>query len=121
MTRRNAVRVALALVLAPVLGAGLSACSEIRALTPVGGDSITAVRNAVNIVLVDQQVDILVAPVCTAEGSGFSCRGTTVDGADIAATASGSAPYDLSITVGGEPIFTGTAQAVLDAALETAS
>ncbi|MFM9134308.1 MAG: hypothetical protein ACKOT0_02540 [bacterium] len=121
MNRRGAVSAVVALVLAPLLGAGLSACSEIRALTPVGGDSITAVRNAVNIVLVEQQVDILVAPVCAAADTGFACRGTTVDGADIVATATGSAPYDLSIAIGGETVFTGTAQAVLESALETPS
>lgn len=114
MIRRPAATLALALLLA----AGLSGCSEIRALAPVSGDSVTSVRNAVNVVLVDQDIDILAAPVCGTEGSGFSCRGSTVDGAAIVATASGSAPYDLTITVGDETIFTGTAQGVLEKALQ---
>jgi hypothetical protein len=99
----------------------LTACSQVAALTPVGGDPITTVRNAVYDVLVDQQVPLLVAPQCETVTSGFTCLGTTTDGAEIRADAGGTAPYPLTITIGGEQIFSGDAQQVLDEALLEAS
>ena len=95
----------------------LTACSQVASLTPVGGSSVTSVRNAANDVLIDQQVPILVAPTCTAVDSGFTCVGSTIDGAEILVTAAGTAPYDMSISIGGSVIFEGNAQAVLDAAV----
>ncbi|MEK9809916.1 MAG: hypothetical protein VW362_05680 [Candidatus Nanopelagicales bacterium] len=105
------------LALAVIATVALTGCSQIAALTPVGGDSITSVRNAVYDVLVDQQVPIMVAPQCETVDSGFTCVGSTVDGAEIRAEAGSTAPYPLTITVGGEQIFSGDAQQVLDAAL----
>ena len=109
--------------LVAVVGAALalSACSQVSALTPVGGTAITSVRNATYDVLVDQQVPILEAPVCTPSDSGFTCTGSTVDGAEIVATAQGTNPYPMTITVGGTVIFEGNAQDVLDAAVLEAS
>jgi hypothetical protein len=49
--------------------------------------------------------------------TGFTCVGSTLDGAEILVTAAGTAPYDMSISVGGAVIFEGNAQAVLDAAV----
>jgi hypothetical protein len=95
----------------------LTACSQVASLTPVGGSSITSVRNAANDVLIDQDVPILVAPTCSAVDSGFTCVGSTVDGAEILVTAAGTAPYDMTVSVGGSVIFEGNAQAVLDAAV----
>ncbi len=116
MIRRTALAIA---VIATV--AALTGCSQVAALTPVGGDSITSVRNAVYDVLVDQEVAILVAPQCEIVDSGFSCTGTTVDGAEIRAEAGGTTPYPLTISVGGEQIFSGDAQQVLDEAMLEAS
>jgi hypothetical protein len=95
----------------------LTACSQVASLTPVGGSGVTSVRNAANDVLVEQAVPILVAPTCSAVDSGFTCVGSTIDGVEILVTAAGTAPYDMTVSVGGSVIFEGNAQAVLDAAV----
>lgn len=100
---------------------GLAACSQVASLTPVGGASLTSVRNAANNVLVEQEVPILVAPQCTAVDSGFTCVGSTVDGAEILVTAQGAKPFTMSITVGGAVIFEGNATDVLESAVQEAS
>ncbi len=103
----------------PFAAFALAACSQIDALAPVGGAAITTVRNATYDVLVEKDVDILVAPQCTTVSSGFTCKGTTVDGDAIIEEAGPEAPYELTIAVGTEVIFEGSAQAVLqDAVLE---
>jgi hypothetical protein len=99
----------------------LAGCSQIDALAPVGGDKITSVRNAANNVLVQQQVEILVAPTCSTVETGFSCMGSTVDNEPIVVEASGTAPFPLVITVDGITIFEGSAQDVLDQAVLEAS
>ena len=106
-----------AAIAVPTVALLLTACSQVASLTPVGGSSITSVRNAANDVLIEQSVPILVAPTCSAVDSGFTCVGSTLDGAEILVTAAGTAPYDMSISVGGSVIFEGNAQAVLDAAV----
>ena len=100
---------------------GLAACSQVASLTPVGGASLTSVRNAANNVLVEQEVPILGAPKCTAVDSGFTCVGSTVDGAEILVTAQGTKPFAMSITVGGAVIFEGNATDVLESAVQEAS
>jgi len=99
----------------------LSACSQVNELTPVSGDTITSVRNATFDVLVDQQVPVLEAPVCSTDDAGFTCVGSTIDGAVIRSTATGSTTIDLVIEVDGQSIFEGTVQDVLDAALRESS
>ena len=89
-------------------------CSQVAALTPVGGGAITTVRNATYDVLFDQQVTILVAPVCEPTDSGFTCTGETIDGQPIVTTAVATKPFEMTISVGGTVIFEGNAQAVLD-------
>lgn len=95
----------------------LTGCSQVAALTPVGGTAITSVRNATYQVLVQQQVPILVAPQCESATEGFTCEGSTIDGLAITTTASATAPYEMTVTVGDEVVFDGTAQDVLDAAV----
>lgn len=108
----------LGLLLAAAAGGLLlSACSQIDSLTPVGGAAVTSVRNATNDVLVDQQVSILVAPVCTEVDAGFTCTGSTMDGREILTKAGGTSPYELTISIDGEVIYTGTAKEVLEAAV----
>jgi hypothetical protein len=108
----------LGLLLAAAAGGLLlSACSQIDSLTPVGGAAVTSVRNATNDVLVDQQVSILVAPVCTEVDSGFTCTGSTTDGREILTKAGATSPYELTISIDGEVIYTGTAKEVLEAAV----
>ena len=100
---------------------GLTACSQVASLTPVGGASLTSVRNAANSILVEQQVPILVAPKCTAVDTGFTCVGSTVDGEEILVTAEGAKPFAMSISVGGAVIFEGNATDVLESAVQEAS
>ena len=110
----------LAAVLAPMALSTLlmlSACSQVNELTPVSGDTITSVRNATYDVLVDKGVPVLEAPVCAVNEAGFTCIGSTVDGSEIRSTAIGTSPIDLVIEVDGQPIYVGTVQDVLDAAL----
>lgn len=114
--RRLAATAGIALGAALLVG-----CSQIGALTPVGGTAITSVRNATYDVLVDEGVEILVAPVCEKGAEAFTCTGSTVDGAPIVATGGLTAPYDLRIEVAGQVIFEGNAQDVLADALLEAS
>lgn len=104
----------------PVVTLTVAACSQIGALTPVGGDNITTVRNAVYQVLVEQQVELLVAPKCTVASAGFTCSGTTVDGALIEAAATGTTPFPLTITIAGATVFEGNAVEVLQRGVEEA-
>ena len=99
----------------------LGACSQAAALTPVSGGPVTSVRMAVYDVLVEQDVPILVAPQCAPAASGFTCTGKTTDGQEILATGGSSAPYPITITVGGTTIFQGNAQDVLAKAAQEAS
>ena len=109
----------LAACVIPVMA--LAGCSQINALTPVGGDSITTVRNAVYDVLVKEGVEILVAPQCTTEAQEFVCTGSTLDGSVIRAVAETTAPYPMTLDVADQNLFTGNASDVLDAALREAS
>ena len=111
----------LRLVALAALPLALGACSQVASLTPVSGGPITSVRIAVYDVLVAQEVPILVAPQCAAVTGGFECTGTTMDGREILATASGSSPYAFVITVGGTTIFQGNAKDVLDESAKVAS
>ena len=111
----------LRLVALAALPIALGACSQINALAPVSGGPITSVRIAVYDVLVEQNVPILVAPQCTPATSGFTCTGKTPDGQEILATGGPTAPYPITITVGGTTIFQGNAQDVLDKAAQEAS
>lgn len=109
------------LLVVPLAALALAGCSQVAALTPVGGGPITTVRNAVYDVLVAQEIEILVAPQCTTSDAGFTCTGSTIDGQTILAEAQSAAPYPLTISVGSSVIFTGTANDVLAEAVQEAS
>lgn len=109
------------LIALAALPLALSACSQIDALAPVSGGPVTSVRMAVYNVLVEQQVPLLVAPQCVPATSGFTCTGKTIDGQEILATGGPTTPYPITITVGGTTIFEGTAQDVLNKAVQEAS
>lgn len=121
MTLRRLRPAAARLGLVALTSALLAACSQISALTPVGGDAVTSVRNAVYDVLVADGVGILVAPTCASSDSGFQCEGLTLDDKAIVAVADAASPYALTITIDGETIFEGTAEDVLQRAVEEAS
>jgi hypothetical protein len=107
MTKRLAV---IALTLLTLTG-----CSQVAALAPVGGDGITMVRFAANDILVQQKVDVLVAPACTQAGTDITCTGTTITGEPITVASTDTDNAELTVTVGGRTIYTGSVQDVLDA------
>ena len=71
-----------------VAAAALTGCSQVAALAPVGGDHLTMVRFAAIDVLVDEGIDVLTAPVCSAEPGGAT---TEPGGATTASAATGDA------------------------------
>lgn len=94
----------------------MTACSQITALAPVSGGPLQTVRVGILDVLVQEGVPILVAPVCTQEATQFTCTGSTVDGREILAVATLSTPYMMTVTIGGDLLYDGDVQSVLDAA-----
>jgi hypothetical protein len=116
------------LAVVPAVVLALAGCSQVAQLQPVAGGQISAVRTATNDVLVEQYVDIQVAPVCTFEDPKFVCAGSTTDGEKIRAEANVLAdfgattteygaysPADVSlvINVGDRQIFDGKVEDVL--------
>jgi hypothetical protein len=110
----------LALAALPVVAA---ACSQTAALAPVGGDRLAEVRFATIDVLMSHDVDVLVAPVCTASGTDdetIDCRGTTTDERPITASSSADEQDRLVVTVGDEAPWVVSVQDVLTAAARPA-
>jgi len=100
----------------------LSGCSQIAAIAPVGGNRLSDVRYAAIDVLVDREVPIMTAPVCTESGDkAVSCEGETVDGKTITVTSTAEDQANFTIEVGSETLFTGVIQDVLDAAMRPSS
>ena len=90
--------------------------SEVEGATAYGGDRASTVRAATIDVLLAQAVAVRVWPGCVETGKQVSCTGTTVDGAAIVVESPGTSPVTLTITVGGQQVFSGEAIPVLDAA-----
>lgn len=110
------VAVALLAVLA------LSGCSQISAIAPVGGDRVSEVRYAALDVLVQNEVDVLAVPTCEmADDREVTCTGSTLDGDTIDVVSTADDQTVLTVTVGGETLYTGSIQSVLEAALEPRS
>lgn len=102
------------------LATGLAGCaSQISALAPVGGDAMTGVRIAATDVLLERRLSILAAPACTQEAKVVTCQGTLADEstvdvrADVAVT-----PNTMTVTAGGEVLYQGSVQAILDSAAQ---
>jgi hypothetical protein len=90
----------------------------VSALAPVSGGPITTLTTAAADVLLAQHVRILVAPACVEGDAGaYSCAGTTVDGAPIGVTASGT-PMQMTVTVGGATLFQGEVDSVIQQAAQ---
>lgn len=120
MRRTGAAR-RLAIVGAGVTTAvSLVGCSQIDALAPVSGGPLQTVRVGMLDVLVREDVPIMVAPVCTQEPTQFTCAGSTIDGSPIEAVATLTTPYLITITVGGDVLYDGAVQSVLDEAAQVA-
>ncbi|WP_368498457.1 hypothetical protein [Herbiconiux sp. A18JL235] len=96
--------------------AALTGCSQLAALAPVGGDQLAEVRFAAVDVLLENDVDVLEAPVCSLDGTAISCTGSTVGGGAIEVTSSTSLSAELTVLVGGDQLFSGPLQSVLDKA-----
>lgn len=93
----------------------LAGCSQTAALAPVGGNRLTIIRFAANDVLVKQDVDLLIAPVCAADGRDVTCHGSSVQGAPILVTSNTDDQAEMTVTVGGATIYAGSVQDVIDA------
>ena len=116
---RRRIPSALAALAVAASAIALAGCTQIAAIAPVGGDGLAEVRFAVADVLVREQVDLLVAPVCTQEPDAtIDCLGESIDGDEIVATAPGDDLDAVSITVGGETLYAGSIMDVLETAME---
>lgn len=105
-----------------VLLAGLTGCSQVAALAPVGGNHLTEVRYAAIDVLTEAGVDILTAPVCAAAtGGAINCTGTTVAGETITALSPADDQTSLTVTVGTDVLYTGSIMDVLNEAARSTS
>ena len=93
--------------------------SQIGGLAPVGGDALAGVRTAAIDVVLEARFGILEAPVCTQVAKAVSCVGSLTDGRVIAVTADVSTtPDTMTVTVGGDMLYDGDVQAVLDKAAQ---
>ena len=112
MTGTAAVIAAMLLVLT-------GCASQIGGLAPVGGDALTGVRIAAVDVLLERKLEILEVPVCTQVAQAVSCVGSLIDGSVVTVEAVVSTtPDTMTVSVGGEKIYDGDVQAVLDEAAQ---
>lgn len=108
-----------AAVIATMLLALTGCASQIGGLAPVGGDALTGVRIAAVDVLLERKLEILEVPVCTQIAKAVSCVGSLIDGSVVTVEADVSTSRDtMTVTVGGETIYDGDVQAVLDRAAQ---
>ncbi|OZC91729.1 hypothetical protein CH254_04425 [Rhodococcus sp. 06-412-2C] len=107
----NSVRRKILLVSAVVACAG---CSQTAALAPVGGAELGNLRYAVNDVLLEQGIEILVAPVCSGTGADIECAGETTGNETITGSATSDDASTVEIKVGTNVLYSGSVQDVLD-------
>jgi hypothetical protein len=92
----------------------LVGCSQLDALQQVSGVPLSTVRVAAYDVLVDKKVPIKVAPICTETPEQFTCTGSTLDDEPIEVTVPNDEQQVMTVTVGGEQIFRGPVQDVIE-------
>lgn len=92
----------------------LTACSQVSALAPVGGNREALLRFAGNDVLVSQGVAIRTAPTCTTGQDDIVCTGEAVGGTPIRFSGPAGDPLVLVVTVGDRTLYNGPAQDVVD-------
>ena len=97
------------LLLVSAVSVACAGCSQTAALAPVGGAELGDLRYAVNDVLTDKRIEILVAPVCSG-----TCTGTTTGNELITATATSEDASTVKIEVGSTVLYSGSVQDVLD-------
>ena len=96
----------------------LVGCSQLDALQQVSGVPLATVEIAADDVLLAKKVPLLVSPVCVAGDAQFTCTGTTLDDKPINVTVPDDEQMVMTITVGGEQIFSGPVQEVIEKAGE---
>ncbi len=97
-----------------IMALAVSGCSQVSALAPVSGDDITALRTAVYDVLLENQVELLVAPQCQESGAGYTCAGTTIDHESISVVAEGGdAALSMTVKVGSRIVYDGDVEDVV--------
>ncbi|MCU0294423.1 MAG: hypothetical protein MUD05_00045 [Candidatus Nanopelagicales bacterium] len=96
----------------------LVGCSQVDALQQVSGGPLATVEIAADDVLLQKQIPLLAAPKCVENEQEFTCAGTTLDNKLIAVSVPQVEPQIMTITVGGEQIFSGPVQEVIEAAGE---
>ena len=89
-------------------------CSQTAALAPVGGAELGDLRYAVNDVLFEKGIEILVAPVCSGTGADIECAGETTDNEAITGSATSDDASTVEVKVGTEVLYSGSVQDVLD-------
>lgn len=105
-----------------LLALTLTGCTQLSAIAPVGGERVSEVRYAALDLLVRDDVDVLVAPVCEmADDREVTCSGTTLNGGTIEVVSSASDQTNLTVTVDGSVLYSGSIQDVLESALEPSS
>ncbi|MCC6854975.1 MAG: hypothetical protein IT189_02815 [Microbacteriaceae bacterium] len=105
-----------------LLALTLTGCTQLAAIAPVGGARVSEVRYAALDLLVRDDVDVLVAPVCEmADDREVTCSGTTLNGGTIEVVSSASDQANLTVTVDGSVLYSGSIQDVLESALEPSS
>ncbi len=133
----SARRRAFAVSTLTIAAVAMSGCSQIDSLKQVSGVPVNTLQIAVDTVLIENKVPILVAPVCeqtAADANKLECPGKTTSGQDIVVTATngtastktlspGGTPTALPagtlnlamvVKVGGKTIYEGHAQTVID-------
>lgn len=101
------------IALAAVLG--LTGCSQVAAIAPVGGDHLAEVRYAAIDVLLAEETDILTAPVCAQAPSGeVTCTGETMDGDDITVVSPAADQKVVTVKVGDRELYSGSITDVVD-------
>jgi hypothetical protein len=103
------------------LGLVLVGCSQAAAIAPVGGNRLTLVRFAALDVLVANGVALLDAPVCTQSGKDVTCSGDTVDHQPVVVASPDSDRTNMTVTVGGSVVYSGSVQDILDKAARPTS
>ncbi|MEN2740673.1 hypothetical protein ABCS02_23005 [Microbacterium sp. X-17] len=98
----------------------LAGCSQIAAIAPVGGARLGDVRYAAIDVLQSKGIEIMTAPVCAETDNAVACTGSTRDGAPIEVESPAADRTTFTLKVGGSTLYSGSVQAVLDAAVEGA-
>lgn len=99
---------------AVALALALSGCTQVDALAPVGGAGLADLRYAVNEVLLEKNIDILVAPVCDGDGLDLRCVGETVGNETITASVTSEDESTFDLVVGSTEIYSGDVQSILE-------